>query len=192
MVWYPLKGTIVQTTETTLHATSWKQNELVGIRRIILVDQWKERDFSMREILGSILGCNLYSFSFLWFSGETFIVDLKIMSWKCIDRLLSLSTDLSLVVVLIAIKFCFLDFSSKVAVEFPAITKVDRIRYSGTLPSLQAFTLCYWIKIVFMESLSSAVSYANSETHNALLIGMKKNKAMIIYLNSAELLVKNC
>ena len=85
-----------------------------------------------------------------------------------------------------------LDLSSKVAVEFPALTEVDRIQYSGTLPSLQAFTICHWIKIVFMGSLSSTVSYANDETHNALLIAMRKTRALSIYVNGAEVLVKNC
>lgn len=85
-----------------------------------------------------------------------------------------------------------LDFSSNVVVEFPAITNVDRIVYSGTLPSFQAFTLCHWIKIVYMASITTTFSYANSERDNALLIILLKNKAMRIYLNNVALLVKSC
>ena len=146
----------------------------------------------MREVLGSILGRDLQLFSFFDLARETFIAAFKKYATK-MHRSSALSINwLVFSCSTYSYQILFLDFSSKVALEFPAITKVDRIRYSGTLPSLQAFTLCYWIKIVFMESLSSTVSYANSETHNALLIGMKKNKAMKIYLNSAALLVKNC
>lgn len=85
-----------------------------------------------------------------------------------------------------------LDFSSNVVVEFPAITNVDRIVYSGTLPSLQAFTLCHWINIVYVASITTTFSYANSERDNALLIILLKNKAMRIYLNNVALLVKSC
>ena len=70
------------------------------------------------------------------------------------------------------------------------MTKVDRILYAGTLPSLQSFTLCHWTKITYMSESGSTFSYANSEGSNALLIELVKSKAMNIYLNEALLLVK--
>ncbi|KAL9960797.1 hypothetical protein ACROYT_G034299 [Oculina patagonica] len=79
------------------------------------------------------------------------------------------------------------DFSSNVSVKFAAISTADRITYSGTLPSLQSFTLCYWIRITDMVSYATTFSYANSQTNNALMIMLIKTKTARIHLNDATL-----
>lgn len=86
--------------------------------------------------------------------------------------------------------FFSLDFSSNVSLKFPAMTNVDRIQYSGTLPSLQSFTLCHWTKIIHMLNEATPFSYANSETANALFIMLKKDKTIRIFINNYWWLVK--
>ncbi|XP_022806926.1 uncharacterized protein LOC111343986 [Stylophora pistillata] len=79
------------------------------------------------------------------------------------------------------------DLSSKVSLRFPAVTAVDRIKYSGSLPSLQAFTLCQWTKIVFMQSESTYFSYANNESPNALFLLLRKDLTIRMFINNVKL-----
>lgn len=86
------------------------------------------------------------------------------------------------------INFVFpLDLSSKVSLKFPAMTAVDRIKYSGSLPSFQAFTLCQWTKLVFIQADATSLSYANSESPNALVLLLKKDLTIRIFINNKRL-----
>lgn len=82
-----------------------------------------------------------------------------------------------------------LDFSSNVSVKFAAISEADRILYSGTLPSLQSFTVCYWVKIANMVDWATLLSYANSQSTNAFFIMLGKDIAAKIRINNVEMLV---
>lgn len=79
--------------------------------------------------------------------------------------------------------FFALDFSSNVLLKFPEATTVDRVRYSKTVPTLQAFTVCHWTKITAMASFSTTLSYANSLEYNALFIALLANAGVLIYIN---------
>ncbi|RMX52797.1 hypothetical protein pdam_00012209 [Pocillopora damicornis] len=79
------------------------------------------------------------------------------------------------------------DLSSKVSLKFPAMTAVDRIKYSGSLPSFQAFTLCQWTKLVFIQADATSLSYANSESPNALVLLLKKDLTIRIFINNKRL-----
>lgn len=86
------------------------------------------------------------------------------------------------------INFVFpLDLSSKVSLKFPAMTAVDRIKYSGSLPSFQAFTLCQWTKLVFIQAEATSLSYANSESPNALVLLLRKDLTIRMFINNKRL-----
>ena len=84
--------------------------------------------------------------------------------------------------------FFILDNSSTVSLNFICLTNVNHVKYSKPLPSIQHFTLCHWTKLSQMGGdFATVLSYASSDTANAILITLRKVVGVTIHLNNGYL-----